>query len=209
MADFQYQPLNSIKQEIRLLRFRDESSTTSHGRLSFTVEPASLVEDPLPEYVAVSYCWGEGTKPRKRIPIQLNDCSIGVPQGAWAALSCILASEHRSKAIWIDSVCINQKDDAERSQQVAMMSDVYGKACRVIVYLGEADGSTASALSSIHTLLEQCKAQTSNYADFKQTIWTEHDASGHRYRSFTDSGLPDGLDWDALSKFYQAPWFQR
>jgi hypothetical protein len=42
----------------------------------------------------------------------------------------------RSK-IWVDSVCINQKDPAERSSQVAMMRDIYESSEEVVIWLGD------------------------------------------------------------------------
>ncbi len=43
---------------------------------------------------------------------------------------------------WIDALCINQADVAERNAQVALMRRIYASATRVQVWLGgEADGS--------------------------------------------------------------------
>lgn len=38
--------------------------------------------------------------------------------------------------LWVDALCINQKDLEERSAQVRQMADIYGKAWRVVVWLG-------------------------------------------------------------------------
>ena len=37
---------------------------------------------------------------------------------------------------WIDAICINQKDLAERSSQVAIMSEIHAKASVVNAWLG-------------------------------------------------------------------------
>jgi hypothetical protein len=37
---------------------------------------------------------------------------------------------------WIDSICINQKDEAEKTVQVQMMGHIYHEANRVVVWLG-------------------------------------------------------------------------
>ncbi|CAG2002012.1 unnamed protein product [Fusarium graminearum] len=39
--------------------------------------------------------------------------------------------------IWIDALCINQLDPVERCAQVSVMNQIYGKANRVIVWLGK------------------------------------------------------------------------
>jgi hypothetical protein len=41
--------------------------------------------------------------------------------------------------IWIDSLCINQDDVAERNHQVALMSAIYSKAMTVTVWLGRSN----------------------------------------------------------------------
>lgn len=53
---------------------------------------------------------------------------------------------HRSKQIWIDAICVNQTDIAERNAQVAMMSRIYGQAQSVIVWLGAFGSSSAAEL---------------------------------------------------------------
>lgn len=42
-----------------------------------------------------------------------------------------------SRILWIDAICINQSDDDEKSHQVAMMGDIYGKAATGLLWLGE------------------------------------------------------------------------
>jgi len=39
--------------------------------------------------------------------------------------------------IWVDSICINQKDLAERSSQVGLMRDIYEGSEEVVIWLGE------------------------------------------------------------------------
>jgi Heterokaryon incompatibility protein (HET) len=41
---------------------------------------------------------------------------------------------------WIDAVCIKQKDEAEKNEQVSMMGEVYQKAQRVVIWLGQSKG---------------------------------------------------------------------
>ena len=42
----------------------------------------------------------------------------------------------QNHAIWIDSICISQHDDDEKTAQVKMMGDIYQRATRVVVWLG-------------------------------------------------------------------------
>lgn len=48
--------------------------------------------------------------------------------------------------VWIDALCINQEDVLERSHQVSIMDKIYERAGYVLVWLGEDDGWTATAL---------------------------------------------------------------
>ena len=46
--------------------------------------------------------------------------------------------------VWADGICINQGDVHEKEAQVQLMGDIYSKAEKTIVWLGEeADGSNA------------------------------------------------------------------
>lgn len=44
---------------------------------------------------------------------------------------------NQDRVLWIDALCINQKDAAERSHQVALMAKVYRQAKDVIAWLEE------------------------------------------------------------------------
>jgi hypothetical protein len=38
--------------------------------------------------------------------------------------------------VWVDAICINQKDEKEKNQQVRAMSEVYSQAVEVSAWLG-------------------------------------------------------------------------
>jgi hypothetical protein len=52
-----------------------------------------------------------------------------------------------TRFFWIDQICINQSDDAEKSRQVRMMHDIYYCAKETLIYLGEEDEDTQSAFA--------------------------------------------------------------
>jgi hypothetical protein len=83
-------------------------------------------------YEALSYTWGDATICQT---IECNDKLVGVSQNLYDALVNIrLATERRT--IWVDALCIDQKNDAEKSEQVQYMYAIYRAAARVIVWLG-------------------------------------------------------------------------
>lgn len=66
-----------------------------------------------------------------------------------ARLSLIL-SRYVCRTLWIDSICINQTDLDERSQQVQMMSMIYTRSSNVCIWLGEDTDDDELAINFIH-----------------------------------------------------------
>lgn len=61
-------------------------------------------------------------------------------------------SKSLATAVWIDQICINQSDNAEKSDQVKRMHWVYEKAENTIVYLGEPAEQTPIAFEAAYAL---------------------------------------------------------
>lgn len=87
-------------------------------------------------YEALSYVWGDPT------PVALVKCiddsnegELGIGNGLAEALTAFRLAD-QMRCIWIDALCINQKDVAERQSQVRLMGAVYGKAEQVLCWLG-------------------------------------------------------------------------
>jgi hypothetical protein len=87
--------------------------------------------------------------------------------------------------LWVDAICINQKDDAERNAQVKRMADIYNRASNVCVWLGVGDPTQKTALESIPKMLEG-----SNFDDY---IGDE-----------SKTGI-----WQSLASLMHADWFSR
>jgi hypothetical protein len=51
--------------------------------------------------------------------------------------------------MWVDAICINQKNPEEQGQQVQLMAKIYSNAHRVIVWLGEEAVEIKGALENI------------------------------------------------------------
>jgi hypothetical protein len=54
--------------------------------------------------------------------------------------------------LWVDAICINQKDPDERAQQVSLMSEIYRYADEVLIWLGEGSESMACCFSRMPVL---------------------------------------------------------
>jgi hypothetical protein len=98
-------------------------------------------EYPLIQYETISYVWDD---PTLRSPIRLDGEVVNIPQSAERALRRF-RWKTSERMVWIDAVCINQADLIERSQQVAIMADIYRGGLRNLVYLGDEDDTTAAA----------------------------------------------------------------
>lgn len=85
-----------------------------------------------PSYSALSYMWGidECTK-----NISINGRIFPMRPNLWAFLNR-LQHHKESTRIWIDAICVNQADLAERSFQVLLMEKIYGQAQVVLAWLG-------------------------------------------------------------------------
>lgn len=87
------------------------------------------------QYEALSYAWGSLPKPQDLLSIRVNGLTRRIPPNLHSALIS-LRSPSEKRILWIDSICINQSDLEERSQQVTLMAKIYARASRVLVYLG-------------------------------------------------------------------------
>ena len=77
-----------------------------------------------PPYVAVSYTWGSPEAPRR---IWINSRPHQVRRNCYSALNELIL--HRvTEYVWIDAICINQNDNAERAKQVQMMTAIFTNA---------------------------------------------------------------------------------
>ncbi|KAH7067456.1 heterokaryon incompatibility protein-domain-containing protein [Paraphoma chrysanthemicola] len=101
-------------------------------------------------YEALSYVWGDPQTdrfiycPTGKIPIAANLSQ---------ALLHIRCSD-RTRVLWIDAVCIDQKNVQERSHQVSMMGNIYSQAQQVLVWLGpDSRNIAAKTFAILRTLI--------------------------------------------------------
>ena len=107
-------------------------------------------------YEALSYEWGSRHN-RQPVYIQSDDksnCHLLVTANLHTALSH-LRDRYIERTIWVDAISINQRNNDEKGQQVQFMAKIYGKASRVIVWLGEAAGDSDQALEIIRKATEE------------------------------------------------------
>lgn len=120
-------PLLQHKQQIRLIHLKPGSSGDP---IRCTVRVASLQNSP--RYEALSYHWGEG----RHQEIILDGIGFKISPNLWKALR-ELRRPSDDRILWVDALCINQKDDLEKSWQVNMMDKIYENCRRGLLFLGQ------------------------------------------------------------------------
>jgi hypothetical protein len=145
-----------------------------------------------PPYEALSYTWGSI---EQGSTITCDDVPLFVTQNLYDAIKYLRNPEHE-RIMWIDAVCINQKHDQERTEQVGIMKDIYAKASRVVIWLGK-ETSEDKAAFSILNRFKEIFAKNGLY-----------DIGPYPDQSL---GFPSFYDpqWLALVRLFQREWFQR
>ena len=102
--------------------------------------------------------------------------------------------------VWIDAICINQQDSAERASQVALMGDLYRTAQNVIVFLGPCIPIETEAA------IEVC----STLASIPPAKWRGVKAVIDQY-SCSELGIPylSREKLKTFTRFAQSRWFSR
>lgn len=188
--EFEHSPLEAGS--IRLLRvgklcLRD---------LFFNNIDCELIHVPLSEapahgYECISYRWDNSE--------HLHYLNLGNALFWVSPTVKMILLDHRSffksKYVWIDQVCINQRNSTEKSEQVRMMKDIYEKASKVIIHLGA--GGQLSHLVRTQILI------ISFLADGVKSNW-----SGTVLDGWYQIRLNEPL-WRAVAGFLRHEWFGR
>lgn len=97
----------------------------------------NLEQDP--DFEAISYVWGRGIKRKK---VTCNGACVKITANLLQALVAVRYPS-RPRAVWADSISINQDDNEEKGRQVALMGPIYNRARRVLIHLAGDDGGHA------------------------------------------------------------------
>jgi hypothetical protein len=178
---YPYRPLDSSSHEIRILQWVP-SQDGNNNKVDCKLVHISLDEDP--DYDALSYTWG-APQPSRMIVVDGVEVSVG--PNLYGALNQI---RHANRPVWVDSICINQDDQQERTDQVCLMGDIYRKADIVIMWLGEDEDDGDTAL----VFLENFQEQLVSPRDMGSLMMSDDD--------FDDA-------WIAVGKLFKRPYWGR
>ena len=91
------------------------------------------------QYDVISYRWGSQSNRRN---VVVNGKTLALHDNIWRCLKHIREHELTKAKLWIDSICINQIDEKEKTAQVAKMAQIFRNASQVLVWLGSTSTQT-------------------------------------------------------------------
>ncbi|KAF1846981.1 uncharacterized protein K460DRAFT_304007 [Cucurbitaria berberidis CBS 394.84] len=100
--------------------------------------------------------------------IECGGVTLQVGRNLWNFLRRFRAWDAaRGNRLWIDAICINQKDGRERNHQVAQMGFIYSMAASTIAWLGEVTGreDIVFRLAVEYRNYDQAKIEELNHQD--------------------------------------------
>lgn len=162
-------------------------------------------DDGLP-YDALSYFWGN---PERTVPIKCNGQTHLVSINLHTALHS-LRRQTEDRILWVDALCINQDDVAERGDQVQNMASIYSQARRTLVWLGSREAGLMS--NPLHLLARYNVESAISKAVFQAT--PSHVSFGDGFIGLDLSkarkeGDLLNRDWQPLIALLELPWFTR
>ena len=154
MEPFVHDPLELGRGQIRLIEVLPSEQPHIRCRIR------TFEQSCCPEYVAVSYVWGDERDART---ITINGRSFLVKVNLHTFLRVVSSmllkacGQRRSVApfllpaahLWIDQLSIDQSRADERNDQVRRMTEIFTQATAVIAWLGEGDATSDKAMKII------------------------------------------------------------
>ncbi|KAL4728958.1 hypothetical protein ACLX1H_003364 [Fusarium chlamydosporum] len=127
---------------IRLIRIAPGQSTT------IECEMIQTFLDNTPEYVAISYTWGDVGDTKV---IDIGGSRIPITVSLYGALDA-LRQKQSSVLVWADALCVDQNNTDERSQQVQLVPQICSNAAFVAIWLGPEENDSSRAVEFLSRL---------------------------------------------------------
>ena len=173
-GSYTYEPITAG--QIRLLYLLPQNQQGSHDSLKCILLQISVKEAAYLPYEALSYAWGH-QQPTESV--QINGKLFKVTRTLFEALDAIRGNGSEC-ILWVDAICINQADNAEKSHQVSLMRSIYRQARQVLVWLGMTNAEHAGPAFEIVEKIFQ-----------RQSV------------------PPAGEAWSPVAALFALPWFWR
>ncbi|KAH6611867.1 heterokaryon incompatibility protein-domain-containing protein [Boeremia exigua] len=198
---YRYTPLD--KDQVRLLKLWPGERTSQLScslqnvdLLSYDDHTAESPIEGLRSFDTISYVWGKASK-KVEIMCDARTMRIG------ANLADALRRFRDSKEItilWVDALCINQKDTDERAAQVQLMGLIYFKARQVRIWLGR-DHEPVYCARHAATLIRKFAFSYRNTFGVAARELSE--------QFFREQREANDVNWKAVRHLLQREWFER
>ncbi|KAI4224637.1 MAG: hypothetical protein L6R36_004512 [Xanthoria steineri] len=228
MDNYEDLELDSQGREIRLMTLLpgeagEEIQVTLRN---VTLDPASP-----PSYEALSYAWGSAQDTlRIRVATEeiakqavldwskstlgssdrdgfQRDSFHGVPYSSLDVTRNLavalqhLRYEHEPRVLWIDAICINQREVPERNAQVQRMGDIYRSARQTNIWLGPEEDNSCLAIEALDHLAAKFTIDWSTYT-IVATGEIKDDVD-------QDENPVDIKQLSSIRRLLERPWFER
>ena len=154
--------------------------------------------DDNPSYETLSYVWGDPKLQKKTILLQRQ--RFQVTPSLESALRH-LRHEETERTMWVDAVCINQRDDVEKSVHVKQMQLIYARTSHLIIWVGEANGDSDLGMETVKQVGGELKGGTHWDVDLADVSLIKSVMS--EKKAF------DPKPWVAANRLLRRDWFER
>ena len=216
---FRYSPLDDG--HIRLLKLRAGKgrSTVISGEL-ITVGPFeenSLRSRSVPPYETLSYVWGVASA---KCHIRINDCQFLIRPNLEAALRALAKQRTESFLLWVDAICINQDDNAEKNLQVRMMKSIYYQAEGVLIWINSPNDTFDDQHRSDDGITLAIKGFARAHKAGRDPKWlahyidNPHEGKTKEFNDTSQGAEAENLgkergNWPAVVNFFDQDWWRR
>lgn len=197
MDIFQYDPLDLEARSFRLLRLFGGSEQQIECEIFETWHHG----DGAIPFEALSYAWGSLDTPHV---IKLNGKRLAITENLHLALRN-MRFEDEDRILWVDAICIDQKNEKERGHQVQQMGDIFSRAEQVVFWLGHA----TSDINLVLTALKRLERRTHKESC---SSWLLSDERWLKLWSETQPDWNEAVhdrQRQGLEELIQRPWFKR
>jgi len=153
------------------------------------------------DYEALSYTW---EKHNGFAQVRLNGHNFDEATKNLVSALHHLRDPDRTRTLWVDALCINQESNIEKTHQIRCMAQIYKRAKRVLVWLGE-------------TIIEDGRDITSDAKDLLRNLASlSHEAaiSWDQYKRIEETMNPAYCNlvhayYTCIPPLLRSQWFSR
>ncbi|KAN0098909.1 Heterokaryon incompatibility protein (HET) domain containing protein [Hyaloscypha variabilis] len=204
LDQYHYIPLTEGTKAIRIMRLNPGERFESE--LSCEIITAELSGKNIPVYEAISYAW-EGQSPDQNHFLVCHskdekNTKLLITKNCAEALRRFRRNDG-IRALWIDAICIDQSSTQDRNHQVRIMGEIYARAQRVLIWLGE-DASSNTAITL--QLMRDLARSNPNNDEERRPL----ESRMKSICNLSDSPAnPDVYGWNIYIALFERPWFKR